>query len=280
MATTLEKMSTPGTKGIWDCHAHVFGPYEHYPLAANRTYTPPEALVQQYLSLLDQMGIDYGVLVHPSAYGDDYRLLFETLQNNHRIRGVIVASAENALNFTALRDQGIRAARFSHRSGAANNFLGSATIEDFQSLKSTLANANLHAEIWTDCAALQDIYETLKTSPVPIVIDHMGGFNPQNGINDAGFQNLLRLLDSGHVWIKLCVYRNLLNQTDWEIGKPFMKAMIQQNPDRLVWGSDWPHLRVVPTPNTPDLLDLLKQWTQDELVIQKILKTNPSALYN
>jgi len=59
-----------------------------------------------------------------------------------------------------------------------------------------------------------------------------------------------------------------------------MKAMIQQNPDRLVWGSDWPHLRVVPTPNTPDLLELLKQWTQDELAIQKILKTNPSALYN
>lgn len=272
-------MSTPASSDSWDCHAHVFGPYEQYPLAANRTYTPPEALVPQYLSVLDQMGIDHGVLVHPSAYGDDYRLLFETLQKNERLRGVIVANAESALNFSTLRDQGIRAARFSHRSGASNNFVGSATMHDFQSLKSTLANANLHAEVWTDCVALQDIDQTLMASPVPIVIDHMGGFNPQNGINDIGFQKLLRLLDTGRVWIKLCVYRNLLNEADWEIGKPFMKAMIQQNPDRLIWGSDWPHLRVAPTPHTPDLLNLLKLWTQDELAVQKILKANPALLY-
>ena len=121
-------MNTPATKGAWDCHAHVFGPYEHYPLAANRTYTPPEALVQQYLGLLDQMGITHGVLVHPSAYGNDYRLLFETLQNNDRLRGVIVANAENTLNFTALHGQGIRAARFSHRSGAGTNFVGLSLI--------------------------------------------------------------------------------------------------------------------------------------------------------
>ena len=273
-------MSTPATKGAWDCHAHVFGPYEHYPLAANRTYTPPEALVQQYLGLLDQMGITHGVLVHPSAYGNDYRLLFETLQNNDRLRGVIVANAENTLNFTALHDRGIRAARFSHRSGAGTNFVGSASMDDFESLKSTLANANLHAEVWTDCVALQDIDKILMSSPVPIVIDHMGGFNPQNGINDQGFQKLLRLLDTGHVWIKLCVYRNLLNEADYDIGKPFMEAMIKQNPDRLVWGSDWPHLRVLPTPNTPDLLDLLKQWAPDDLAVEKILTTNPSVLYN
>ena len=273
-------MSTPATTGAWDCHAHVFGPYEHYPLAANRTYTPPEALTQNYLSLLDQMGIEHGVLVHPSAYGDDYRLLFEAVQSSDRLRGVIVANAKNSLNFSALHDQGIRAARFSHRSGAGNNFVGSATLDDFQSLQSTLANANLHAEVWTDCVALQDIETILMASPVPIVIDHMGGFNPQNGINDVGFQKLLRLLDTGHVWIKLCAYRNLLNEADWAIGQPFMKAMIQQNPDRLVWGSDWPHLRVVPTPHTPDLLNLMKQWCQDKQVIQKILKTNPAALYN
>jgi predicted TIM-barrel fold metal-dependent hydrolase len=191
-----------------------------------------------------------------------------------------VANAENTLNFTALHGQGIRAARFSHRSGAGTNFVGSASMDDFESLKSTLANANLHAEVWTDCVALQDIDRILMSSPVPIVIDHMGGFNPQRGINDQGFQKLLRLLDTGHVWIKLCVYRNLLNEADYDIGKPFMEAMIKQNPDRLVWGSDWPHLRVLPTPNTPDLLDLLKQWAPDELALEKILTTNPSELYN
>lgn len=266
-------------KPLWDCHAHLFGPYEKFPLSDKRTYTPPEALVDQYLQLLDRMGIQNAVLVHPSAYGENHELLMEMLQSHARLRGVVVASSHSRLKLKGLRDKGIRGARFSHRSGAGSNFLGSASLADFDKLQSNLANENLHAELWTDCEAIQSIEKIILNSPVPIVIDHMGGFNPQSGINDPGFQRLLRLLDSGHVWIKLCAYRNLLNEPDWEIGKQFMQAMIKQNPDRLVWGSDWPHLRVQPTPNTATLFTQFKSWTLDATSMQKILQVNPSNLY-
>jgi len=272
-------MNSGNSIGQWDCHAHLFGPYAQYPLAEKRTYTPPEAIAQNYFKLLNSLGIENGVLVHPSAYGDDHTLLLDTLKDNKRLRGVVVAKANSPLSLEGLHYLGIRAARFSHRSGTGVNFLGSASLEDFQSIKTTLANQNLHAELWTDCEAISDIEKLILNSPVPVVIDHMGGFNPQHGINHPGFQKLLRLLDSGHVWIKLCVYRNLLKEADWEIGNPYMQAMIKQNPDRLVWGSDWPHLRVEPEPNTSNLLSLLKAWTKDNTVLQKILSINPSILY-
>jgi predicted TIM-barrel fold metal-dependent hydrolase len=272
-------MNSVQLNGQWDCHAHLFGPYAQYPLAELRTYTPPEAIAQNYLKVLGSMGIDNGVLIHPSAYGDDHSLLLNTLKDNKRLRGVVVARADSPLNLDGLHHQGIRAARFSHRSGTGTNFLGSAGLEDFQSIQTTLANQNLHAELWTDCEAISDIDKLILNSPVPIVIDHMGGFNPRSGINDSNFQQLLRLLDCGHVWIKLSVYRNLLKEADWEIGKPFVQAMIKQNPDRLVWGSDWPHLRVAPVPDTSNLLSLLKSWTNDDSVLQKILTTNPAHLY-
>jgi predicted TIM-barrel fold metal-dependent hydrolase len=272
-------MTAEHTSVQWDCHAHLFGPYDKFPLATERTYTPPEALIDSYLQILDQMGVQNGVLVHPSAYGDDHNLLLTTLQAHEQLRGVVVLGPNSQLSLKDLHSKGIRAARFSHRSGAGSNFTGSASLADFDRLQSTLANENLHAELWTDCDAIQAIEKQILKSPVAIVIDHMGGFNPQSGLNEPGFQRLLRLLDSGHVWIKLCAYRNLLNEPDWEIGKPFMQAMIKQNPDRLVWGSDWPHLRVTPKPCTLSLLEQFKSWITDESAMQKILQVNPSYLY-
>ncbi|NBS74505.1 MAG: amidohydrolase [Betaproteobacteria bacterium] len=272
-------MTDARTLNQWDCHAHLFGPYDEYPLAADRAYTPPEARVQQYLALLKELDIQNGVLVHPSAYGDDHSLLLHTLQEHPCLRGVVVSGPHSNLNLKGLHAKGIRAARFSQRSGAGMNFLGSASVSDFERLQSTLANENLHAEFWTDCDAIAEIENHILKSPVPVVIDHMGGFNPSSGINEPRFQRMLRLLDSGHVWIKLCAYRNLLNEADWEIGKPFMQAMIKQNPDRLVWGSDWPHLRVTPTPQTSTLLAQFKSWCPDTSALEKILRINPFNLY-
>ncbi|RYY71818.1 MAG: amidohydrolase, partial [Comamonadaceae bacterium] len=115
-----------GFAGQWDCHAHLFGPYERFPLAAQRSYTPPEATAPQYLSLLRRLGLDHGVLVHPSAYGDDHGLLLHALAAHPALRGVVVVRPGSPLPLAGLHAQGVRGARFSHRSGAAN-FTGSAS---------------------------------------------------------------------------------------------------------------------------------------------------------
>lgn len=270
-----------GIQSRWDCHAHLFGPYDKFPLAKDRSYTPPEAIASQYTDILQSMGMTHGVLVHPSAYGDDHSLLLNVLAEQRNLRGVVVVRENCPLSIKGIFERGVRAARFSHRSGAGSNFSGSASMHDLLSLAPLMANENMHAEIWTDCIALPDIASTLLALPVPVVIDHMGGFDPQKGVDEPGFQILLKLLDSGKLWVKLCAYRNLLSEVDWEIGRPFMQAMLDARPDRLVWGSDWPHLRVSPQPNTLQLLDLLTDWVghKNQDVVDKILGLNAENLY-
>ena len=263
----------------WDCHAHLFGPYDRLPLAPDRSYTPPEAPAQQYLALLERLNLSNGVLVHPSAYGEDYALLFDALAANRNLRGVIVTGRRSELNLKILRGRGVRAARFSHRSGPAANFAGSASFDDLLALAPRLADARLHAELWTDCSVLPDIAEPLRALPVPLVIDHMGGFDVNAGIDDAGFRCLLALVEGGFVHVKLCAYRNLLNTADIEKGLAFHRALLAANPAALLWGSDWPHLRVEPAPDAADLLAIFKRWTDSAALEEKILVTNPAALY-
>ncbi len=194
----------------WDCHAHLFGPYDRFPLAADRSYTPPEAVASQYQALLSRLGLSHGVLVHPSAYGDDFSLLFDALSQHKNLRGVIVVRPDTLPTLKGLRDKGIRAARFSHRSGAGANFAGSASFDDLLALAPQLADAGLHAELWTDCKVLPDISDRLRGLPVQVVIDHMGGFDANAGIDEPGFAGLVSLVESGDAWVKLCAYRNLL----------------------------------------------------------------------
>ncbi|HSW03086.1 amidohydrolase family protein [Aquabacterium sp.] len=275
----MSRPISPAMREGWDCHAHLFGPYERFPLAADRSYTPPEATDAQYLQLLSRLGLSHGVLVHPSAYGEDFSLLLHTLSAHENLRGVIVVRAEMPLNLSGLRDKGVRAARFSHRSGAGANFAGSASFDDLLALAPKLADAGLHAELWTDNKALADIAPRLRELPIPVVIDHMGGFDVAAGIDDPGFRGLLSLLEDGQAWVKLCAYRNLLSAPDFEAGRPFHEAMLRANPHRLVWGSDWPHLRVSPAPDAAQLLEVFQRWTADDALVSQILVKNPAALY-
>lgn len=272
-------MSTPDAIAGWDCHAHLFGPYARFPLAAERSYTPPEAIDSQYQALLARLGLAHGVLVHPSAYGKDHSLLLAALAAQPGWRGVAVLQPGDDLPLAGLHARGVRGARFSHRSGAGNNFAGSASFDDLRTLAPALADAGLHAELWTDTRALPDIAPQLLALPVPVVIDHMGGFDLNAGVDDPGFQVLLDLLASGRVWVKLCAYRNLLNAPDVEAGRVFQQKMIEANPDRLVWGSDWPHLRVTPVPDAAQLLAMFRRWCGTDAMAERILTTNPERLY-
>jgi predicted TIM-barrel fold metal-dependent hydrolase len=107
----------------------------------------------------------------------------------------------------------------------------------------------------------------------------MGSFDVEAGVDDPGFRSLLTLLESGKVWVKLCAYRNLLTAPDWETGLPFHRKLIEANPSRLVWGSDWPHLRVTPAPDAAVLLAMFKDWTDNTELIRQILIDNPTQLY-
>ncbi len=265
----------------WDCHNHLFGPYERFPLAADRSYTPPEALEAGHAEMLRRQGLSHAVLVHPSAYGDDHSLLLSALDTHPHLRGVIVVRPDSPLvqaGLDGLRERGVRAARFSHRSGAGTNFAGSAAIGDLQALTPALAAAGLHAELWTDCQVLPDIAPVLRELPFPVVIDHMGGFDPKAGPDQPGFRVLLDLVASGKVWVKLSAYRNTVG-LDPALAAPFQARLLEANADRMLWGSDWPHLRITPVPDVADLLANFRRWCGDEALARRVLVDNPQALY-
>ncbi|MGI4778351.1 MAG: amidohydrolase family protein [Janthinobacterium lividum] len=267
----------------WDCHAHVFGPYDRYPLAAERGYTPPEAPEATYLAHLDALDLRHGVLVHPSAYGLDHTLVLEVLAARPQLRGVLVAPPGTLPSLKNLRRQGVRALRFSARGGLAPNYPGSATFEDLQAMAGDLADAGLHAELWTDRHILPGIANAIRRLPVPVVIDHMAGFDAVAGVDEPGFAALRALLSEGRVWVKLCAYRNLLTVTDrsrWaDVLAPFQRALQKANPAQLVWGSDWPYLNVKEPPHGAELLQLLQDSVGDAVVCEAILAHNPKRLY-
>lgn len=275
-----DSSSSPGSGGGWDCHAHLFGPYAEYPLAAQRSYTPPEATESDYLALLARLGLRHGVLVQPSAYADDYSLVLDALRAQPHWRGVLVTREADTATMRRWRDAGIRGLRFSHRSGPAGNFPGSALIGDLQRLAPRMADAALHAELWTDCAALPDIAPLLRELPVTVVLDHMAGFDHRAGADAPGFRVLLDLVGNRPVWVKLCAYRNLRDAADPGIGAPFQQALCAANPDQLVWGSDWPHLNLQPAPDAARLMEQFRRWAGDAGLVRRVLADNPRKLYD
>ena len=156
---------------------------------------------------------------------------------------------------------------------------GSASFADLVSLAPTLADAGLHAELWTDCKALPEIAARLSELPIPVVIDHMGGFDATKGIDDPGFRSLLSLVEGGKAWVKLCDSRNLIAVKEFELCRPFHEALRLSNPERLVWGTDCSHWRATPPPDTPKLLDAVKRWTGSDALVSQILEANPARLY-
>ncbi|TMN25169.1 amidohydrolase family protein [Pseudoxanthomonas sp. X-1] len=261
----------------WDCHAHVFGPYARFPLADTSVHSPPQASVEQYLALLQALDLQHGVLIHPSAYGRDFSALFDALDRFPQLRGVAVARVQDGVDLRGLRERGVRALRFSHRSGG--DFPGAATLEDLKRLAPALAAAGLHAELWSDTAALSGVIGTLRELPVPLVIDHASGFDLEAGVDAPAFRALLSLLEGGNTWIKLCMYRNLLRKPQPERGRAFQLALQQARADRMLWGSDWPHLRVEPAPETGALLETFRDWAGDAALARRILEDHPRALY-
>jgi 2-pyrone-4,6-dicarboxylate lactonase len=273
----------PLPQGACDTHAHVFGPYKRFPLAAERSYTPPPAPFEGYIDMLDKAGLSRGVLVHPSAYGFDCSAMLDALERAPgRLRGIAVTDASiSDAELARMKTLGVRGVRFSETSGiGGQKFAGSVGLEEFDALAPRLRDLGWHAQIWIECDALVEAAPRLLRAGIPLVFDHMGRFEVARGTRDQAFQKLLRLLADEGIWIKLSAPRNSKRFPDYEDVRPFHEALLRANPDRLIWGSDWPFLRMGDkTPQVGHLIDLFDEWTTDDSLRHKILVDNPASLY-
>lgn len=268
--------------GAWDCHTHVFGPYGRFPLAAERSYTPPEAPLEAYLAMLDRVGLAHGVLVQPTAYGFDHAALLHALDRaGGRLRGTAVATAAiTDKELEAMHRSGVRALRFIEAGEGVPNFAGAVGFAALPAIAPRIRALGWHLQVWAPCETIAAAGASLLSHGMPLVIDHMARVDVAQGIGQAPFRDVLAWVAEGRAWMKMTPQRNAKRFPGYEDVRPFHDALARANPDRLLWGSDWPYLRMGDaTPDAGHLLDLLDDWCGDDTLRRKILSDNPGRLY-
>lgn len=269
--------------GNVDCHFHVIAPQDHAPMAASRSYTPAPASVGDWRAALGPLGVTHGVVVQPSFYGTDNRVLLEALGDG---RGSLVGIA--AIDADVPDDEldrlvaaGVRGVRLAHFGAgdprAMGGFVG---WEAFDALEPRLAERELHLQLLTDSRLLPALAPRIRRSRVPVVIDHMGRAPAALGAAHEGIRTLVELMRDGPAWVKLSGVANLSDAGPaYEDVRPIQQALVDAAPDRLVWGSDWPHTRpAAERPKTASLMQLFEQWTPEE-ARGRIAWTNAVRLY-
>ncbi len=286
-------MTTAAPPLSCDCHMHVFASAARYPFAERRSYTPPEATLEDYLALHRPLGLVRVVIVQPSVYGSDNRATLEALARLGAAgRAVVVVDPETpraelaALGRTGVR--GIRVNLATHGGTAAAE--ARALI---CRMAERVAPLGWHLQLFLEPDLIAVLAETLATLPTEVVIDHMGLPDAAAGVAQPGFAALLALLRGGRTWVKLSGADRIAGSDEtFAAAAPFARALIAARPDRLVWGSDWPHTgrrdgstpdvaRILPNRALDEgkLLGLLAAWGADEAARRRILVDNPARLY-
>ena len=268
--------------GAVDCHAHVCGPEQQFPYSSERIYTPPDATVEQYDFLLRMLGVDRSVLVQPSVYGTDNRAMLAALASNpEKFRGVAVIDSDIAdAELEKLHQSGVRGIRC-NVVDVANKSAG-LPIQELTYLAERIAPLGWHLELLMHANEYPDLAKTFTNFPVDVVFGHFGYTHSKHGINNPGFQGLLQLLREEKAWVKMTgPYRICDGDLPYADMRPFNEAVIDANPNRLVWGSDWPHVMVKKQmPHDADLCDLFGSWVEDPALRKTILMNNPCILYD
>jgi len=271
----------PLPPGAWDTHAHVFGPFDRFPLLPVRRYNPPFSPVQDHLAMLDTVGFARASLVHSSANGYDNSGTADALAvSGGRTVGVCVVQPDiSDADLQRLHDQGFRAIRATETGARAAGHAGAASLTDLEALAPRMRALGWHAQLWANCSFTVANADRLAALGLPVVLDHMGYFDAALGVDDATFQALLARMRDGQFWIKLSVVRISKERPLYNNIRPFHDAVLEANPDRALFGSDWPYISLDEAP--PDvgkLVDLFDAWTPDVALRKKVFVENPNAL--
>jgi predicted TIM-barrel fold metal-dependent hydrolase len=267
-------------EGATDCHAHVFGPYAECPPQAGIREIPPELPGETYLALLDAIGFSRGVLVQHRIFGADCSAMLRAIAlAPEQLRGVALIDGDaDSAALARLHRGGVRGARFS--TGGTGFSVGAPDPALLFELAPKLARLGWHAQLLAGLEDVVALAPSLAATGVPIVIETFGMVDPRSGPDQPHFRALLRLLERGDVWLKLIAHRISARYPDYADVAPLHRAAIDANPERLLWGTDWPHLRMGErTPDDGHLADVFADWTEDAALRQCILVDNPARLY-
>jgi D-galactarolactone isomerase len=261
-----------------DCHHHIYDGARFPQPRGATTALWPNARVEEFRLLQRRLGTSRNVVVTPSAYLTDNRVTLDAVARlSPHARGVAVINpAITDADLKALHAGGIRGIRFA----ISNATLSSQTITDIESLGGRVAALGWHVQFNTTADQVTTLESVLLRLPTPLVFDHMGHVSPA-GVTHPAYGIVRRLIDRGRTWVKLSVtYDNTKNGPPSyadvnAVGRAFVKAA----PERMLWGSNWPHPNEMTKPDDAVLFDLLATWAPDAATRQRILVDNPATLY-
>jgi 2-pyrone-4,6-dicarboxylate lactonase len=266
--------------GSVDCHTHVFGPVERYPYSPNRGYTPPDSSLEQMLHMHAMLGIERVVLTQPSVYGIDNAAILEAMTRiPDRARAVVALDTsvtdDELARLEALGARGVRL-NLDNKGGMPM------ALRDVRRMADRIKDLGWHYEFLIKGEEFDELEDLLRSLPIPISIGHMAYMPHDPGIDYPPFQRLLNLIKEGNTWMKLSA-PNRISATDlppYDDVVPMGRAFVETMPERMLWGTDWPHPnKFGEQPNDADLLEQLALWAPDPAIRKRILVDNPETLY-
>jgi 2-pyrone-4,6-dicarboxylate lactonase len=262
-----------------DAHCHVFGPASKFPYAPDAPYWPPDSPFESLQALHKVLGIERAVIVHASCHGADMRVTLDAIaRSGGRYRGTaIIDPSYSDKQFKEMHDGGIRGVRFNF----ARHLGGRPDMAFFDRTVARLKEMGWHLILHVDSTDLVEFRNKFEAIPVPMVIDHMGRVKAADGLEQEPFRTLLNFLRNGNFWVKVCgAERVSSNGPPVEDAVPVARALSEVAPERILWGTDWPHPNVGKhMPNDGDLVDLFARMAPEPELQRRILVENPARLY-
>lgn len=274
-----KKPATRTPPGAWDCQIHLFGPPAQYPFDPDSPYVSAEVLPETAIQLMNVLGLERAVVVSGGGYGRDYRYLLDVLKRfPRRFVGVILPPDQLAdEEMLRLDTLGVRGIRYVSARRASN------LPHILPDMAAQAQNIGWPVHFYPHGEDIVQYSEQLLALPNrQIVLDHFASVPAAKGVDQPAMKTLLKMLDTGRVWVKLSgPMRCVAGDMPYAAITPIARALIRHAPDRMVWGSDWPHVNMVGRrmPNDGDLFDLIADWAPNEQDRKKILVDNPVVLY-
>lgn len=259
-----------------DAHCHVFGPGDVFPYAPNRRYTPEDAPKEMLKALHDHLGLTRAVIVQASCHGSDNRAMLDALDWQPELyRGVAIIDGETPpTQIPVMHRAGVRGARFNF----VKHLGGSPDMAVFENVLRRIKPLGWHVVLHVDAPDIVPLSDMMRKLTLPFVIDHMGRVPATDGVDQKPLEALLDLARLDRCWIKVSGSERI-DMPPYDKAVPIARKIVETVPDRVLWGTDFPHPNSTHEADEADLVDLLPKIAPDPVMLKKLLVDNPARLY-
>jgi 2-pyrone-4,6-dicarboxylate lactonase len=268
---------------ICDTHLHIFGNRGQYPLLAELRSEPPDAPLERFLAVSETEGVRRMVFDQPSHYGLDNDCILDAIETVglDRARAVVAVDALSVTDaaLERLHARGARGIRVNFGYRSTDSAIVARAIEQAKKLAPHAAHLGWHLEFLVPNWALKELIPALETLQCDFSVGHLGVFPAALGVEQEGFADFLRLHARGRCWVKLTGIYRISKRPDFSDIAPLVDAFVANNPERIVWGSDWPFLSHLDAVTYPQVLGLVETWVPDAATRRRILVDNPAKLF-